>query len=167
MGGRISYVTVGAYLFLILLLYFVVVPSPAVGERYFVYLLIAITAFLLLRYLSTIYRLDDMYLRAGRVLGSRRVRLSDVRKIEFTRLRDLAPTGFFGSWGWRGRMWSPMIGKFDAIYTDPSGLLVTGGEVPLFISPRRPEEFARELSRRARSYSGPLEVDHGAPTRSY
>lgn len=62
-------------------------------------------------------------------------------------------------------MWSPTIGQFDAIYTDPAkGLLVTAGEVPLYLSPRDPDEFARELSRRVRSYTGPLQVDVGYPT---
>ncbi len=61
-------------------------------------------------------------------------------------------------------MWSPYVGKFDGIYTDPAGILVSASGVPLFISPRNPEEFARELSRRARSYSGSLVVDHGRPT---
>ena len=50
----------------------------------------------------------------------------------------------------------------DAIYTDSRGLLVTGGSVPLFLSPHDPTAFARELSRRVRSYTGPLEVDVGA-----
>ncbi len=122
------------------------------------------------RYLSTSYRVDDTSLSAWRVLGGRRVRLDEVRKIEYASLRDLAPTGgLLGSWGWRGRMWSPVVGRFDSIYTDASrGLLVSAGDVPLYISPRDPEAFARELSRRVRSYSGRLAVDvgdpHAAPT---
>ncbi len=122
------------------------------------------------RYLSTSYRVDDTSLSAWRLLGGRRVRLDEVRKIEYASLRDLAPTGgLLGSWGWRGRMWSPVVGRFDSIYTDASrGLLVSAGDVPLYISPRDPDAFARELSRRVRSYSGRLAVDvgdpHAAPT---
>jgi hypothetical protein len=152
------------YVLVILLLYFVVLHSPIVTNPYAIYFVIGATVFLLLRYLSTGYSIDDSFLHARRILGSRRVALNDVRKIEFVRLRDLSPTGFFGSWGYRGRMWSPYLGKFDGIYTDPSGILVTASDVPLFISPRDPEAFARELSRRARSYSGSLTVDHGRPT---
>ncbi len=50
-------------------------------------------------------------------------------------------------------MWSPFIHTFDAIHTVSPGLLVTAGEVPLFISPSHTDEFAEELSRRVRSYS--------------
>jgi hypothetical protein len=162
--GSISAVTVGTYAVVMLLLYFVVLRSPVVSNPLAVYVLILATLFLLARYLTTSYLIDDTYLYARRIFGSRRVPLRDVRKIEFTRLRDLSPTGFFGSWGYRGRMWSPYIGKFDGIYTDPDGLLVSEADVPLFISPHRAEQFARELSRRARSYAGPLTVDHGHPS---
>jgi len=145
----------------ILLLYFVVLHSAFVSNPDVIYVLIAVVLFLLARYFSTGYWIDDSYLHARRILGPRRVPLADIRKIEYMRLRDLSPTGFFGAWGYRGRMWSPYIGKFDAIFTDPTGILVTAGAVPLFISPSRPEAFARELSRRARSYSGELSVDAG------
>lgn len=128
----------------------------------------AISIFLLLslaRYLSTHYRVDDVYLKAWRILGGARVRLDEVRKIEYSSLRDLSPTaGLMGSWGWRGRMWSPLIGRFNAIYTEAAlGLLVTASDVPLYISPADPAAFARELSRRVRSYSGRLTVDVGEP----
>lgn len=161
--GSYSAVTVGVYAVVILLLYFVVLRSPIVSNAYAIYFLIAVTVFLLVRYFSTGYSIDDTYLRARRLVGSRRIPLAEVRKIEFMRLRDLSPTGFFGAWGYRGRMWSPYIGKFDGIYTDPAGILISSGSEPLFISPARSEEFARELSRRARSYSGTLSVDHGQP----
>ena len=162
--GSISGVTLGVYVVVILLLYFVVLRSSIATNAYAVYFIIGATVFLLLRYLSTNYTIDDTFLYARRLFGSRRVPLRDVRKIEFYKLRDLSPTGFFGSWGYRGRMWSPYIGKFDGIYTDPAGILVSETGVPLFISPSQPERFARELSRRARSYAGPLAVDHGHPT---
>jgi hypothetical protein len=152
------------YVLVELLLYFVVLRSPIVSNPLAIYFLILATLFLFVRYLSTGYLIDDSYLYARRLLGSRRVPLRDIRKIEYIQLRDLSPTGFFGSWGYRGRMWSPYVGKFDGIYTDPAGILVSEATVPLFISPREPERFARELSRRARSYAGPLTVDHGHPS---
>ncbi len=155
--------TVGVYVVILLLLYFVVVPSPIDSNHYLAYLLVAGTLFFLLRYLSTFYVIDDTHLTAWRILGPRRMALQEVRKIEFTALRDLSPTGFFGAWGYRGRMWSPYVASFDAIYTDPIGILVTGGTHPLFISPRDREGFARELSRRVRSFPGNLSVDAGAP----
>ncbi|MGI0072091.1 MAG: PH domain-containing protein [Thermoplasmata archaeon] len=148
---------------MILLLYFVVLKSPIASDPIAVYFLIAVTLFLLVRYFSTGYSLDDEYLYARRLIGGRRIPLRDVRKIEYLQMRDLSATGFFGSWGYRGRMWSPYIGNFDAIYTDPVGLLVSASGVPLFVSPKRPLDFARELSRRVRSYTGPLPVDVGHP----
>ncbi|MGA9839851.1 MAG: PH domain-containing protein [Thermoplasmata archaeon] len=152
----------GVYVVIILVLVFVVGRDVYASDPLAVYFAVTVAFFFLARYLSTTYVIDDTYLYARRVVGSRRVALSEVRKIEFMRLRDLAPTGFFGSWGYRGRMWSPFVGAFDAIYTDPSGLLVTAGDVPVFISPVRYEAFARELSRRVRSYSGALAIDAGA-----
>jgi hypothetical protein len=160
--GTVSAITLGIYVLVILLLIFVVARDAA-DNVYAVYVLTLVTVFFAFRYALTNYRIDDTYLYARRVLGSRRVPLADIRKIEFMRLRDLSATGFFGSWGYRGRMWSPFIGKLDAIYTDPSGLLITGGDVPLFISPRDSPGFARELSRRVRSSSGALTVDVGSP----
>jgi hypothetical protein len=159
----VSIATVAVYAVIVLLLYFVVLPSPVDSNPLVVYLLMLGTIFLLVRYATTVYVIDDAYLHARRILGGRKMPLEEVRKIEFMALRDLSPTGFFGSWGYRGRMWSPYISSFDAIYTDPVGLLITGGPYPLFISPRDREGFARELSRRVRSYSGKLTVDVGAP----
>lgn len=125
--------------------------------------LTVLLVFLLVRYLSTRYTIDEEYLRAWRLLGGQKVKLAEVHRIEVSALRDLSPTGFYGAWGWRGRMWSPSIGPFDSIHTEPIGLLVTGGAHPLFISPRDVPSFARELSRRVRSYTGPLEFDAGHP----
>lgn len=160
--GQRSAAVIGVYGFLLLLLLYFSrtaggTASPDVG-----FLLIAVTLFFLLRYLLTQYRLDGVQLVAWRPLGARRVPLESVRRIEYANLRDLGPIGMFASWGYRGRMWSPLLGPFDAIYTDSRGLLVTAGAHPLFISPKDPERFARELSRRVRSYTGPLEVDAGA-----
>ncbi len=58
-----------------------------------------------------------------------------------------------------------MIAASDEIYTDAArGLLVSAGACPVYISPKDSTAFARELSRRARSYSGPLLKDVGNPT---
>jgi hypothetical protein len=131
------------------------------------YAIVALFLVFLVRYLSTSYSIDDTDLRAWRILGNRRIPLDEVQKIEYSSIRDLGPTGFFGSWGYRGRMWSPSIGLFDAVYTDPArGILVTPAGIPLYISPSHMEEFARELSRRVRSYSGRLPIDVGDPEGS-
>ena len=160
--GKLSYTVVGVYLFLIVVLIFVL-PRGSLAE----WALLAILAFFLfflVRYLSTTYSLNDTHLHAWRFPGGRRIPIDSVRQIEYSSMRDLGPSSFVGSWGWRGRMWSPEIGHFDAIYTDPGrGILVTGDGVPIYISPDHLEEFARELSRRARSYSGQLSVDVGNP----
>ena len=130
------------------------------------YVLVALALLFLARYVTTAYILDDSFLRARRVLGGRRIALERVRKIEFTSIRDLGSTGgILGSWGWRGRMWSSRVGYLDAIFTDAAqGILVTADGVPLYISPVDRLEFARELSRRVRSYTGRLTVDVGDPS---
>jgi len=154
---------VGTYVFLIILL-FLVLPSAGLRSGWAFEVILLLFIFFLIRYLSTTYSISDTHLRAWRLFGSRRIHLDQVRQIEYSSIRDLGPTGFIGSWGWRGRMWSPSIGKFDAVYTDPAkGILVTEGDVPLYISPVNLPEFARELSRRVRSYAGRLPVDVGDP----
>lgn len=157
----ISFAVVGFYLFLILVLVYVSTRGSLSNFPFILELLVGIFLLFLVRYASTRYRIDADELVAWRLFGNRRLRLDTVRKIEFSNLRDLGPVGMFGSWGWRGRMWSPVAGTFDAIYTVSPGLLVTAGEHPLFVSPRDPVAFAQELSRRVRSYTGPLEVDVG------
>ncbi len=158
-----SYAVIGTYIILLLLAFFTVPASLISGGWWVPYLLYALILFFLVRYLSTHYSMDADRLHASRILGSRHVNLHEVRKIEFVNLSDLSPGGFFGSWGWRGRMWTPSLGPIDAIYTSPKGLLITADSVPLFISPRDPPAFARELSRRVRSYRAPLAIDDGAP----
>ncbi|MGD0718941.1 MAG: PH domain-containing protein [Thermoplasmata archaeon] len=158
-----SYGVIGTYLVLLILAILTVPGSLISGAWYVPYLLYAMILFFLARYLSTHYTMDADRLHASRILGSRRVNLHEVRKIQFVNFRDLSPGGFFGSWGWRGRMWTPVLGRIDAIYTTSKGIMITAGGVPLYISPRDPPAFARELSRRVRSYRGPLSVDDGAP----
>jgi hypothetical protein len=157
---------VGTYVFLIILL-FLILPTAGLRSGWAFEVILLLFVFFLIRYLSTTYSISDTHLRAWRILGTRRIPLDQVRQIEYSSIRDLGPTGFMGSWGWRGRMWSPSIGKFDAVYTDPAkGILVSEGDVPLYISPVNLPEFARELSRRVRSYTGRLAVDVGDPLGS-
>ena len=154
--GSLSVWTIGLYLLLAVLLFALSgdLSSPSITA-----VLALLVLFFLFRYVSTHYVLDPESLRARRLVGSRKVRFEDIRKIERASLRDLGPVGVFGTWGWRGRVWSPIIGDFDTIHTASSGLLVSAGRFPLFISPKDPEEFARELSRRARSWGVRLDVD--------
>jgi len=165
--GQLSIAVLGAYVVLLLLVVFVVAPRSSSTELWVPYGLVALTLLFLVRYVSTSYSIDETSLRARKILGGRKVRLEEIRRIEYSSLRDLAPTGGWfgvGSWGWRGRMWSPSIGEFDSVYTDAArGLLVTAGTHPLYLSPAHREEFAKELSRRVRSYTGPLAKDVGAP----
>jgi len=157
-----------AYGIILVVVILLILPHETPQYVWVPYLLVAVVFLLVIRYLTTRYRIDDSNLVATKFLGGRRISLDQVRKIEYAALRDLAPSGFMagtvGTFGWRGRMWSPLIGSFDSVYTDPSrGLLVTPAGQPLYISPVDPEVFARELSRRVRSYTGPLEKDVGHP----
>jgi len=164
--GKYSVGVVAIYVVFLIVVYLLVESGTLASSSAIPWFLAAIVVFFLVRYFSTTYTIDDTHLRAWRILGGRQIDLSEVRKIEFSALRDLSPTGFFGAWGWRGRMWSPMIGHFDSIHTEAVGLLVTAGDAPLFFSPRDPVAFARELSRRVRSYSGRLAVDVGDPDQA-
>lgn len=161
--GAWSLGIVGFYAFLMVVFFLFLRNEFTSSVGWAAVLLELALVFFLARYLTTRYTLDDEYLRATRLLGGQRIALRSVRRIERTSLRELAPTGFLGSWGWRGRMWSPALGTFDSIHTEPFGLLVTADPHPLFISPRDTPTFARELSRRVRSFTGPLEVDAGDP----
>jgi len=161
--GRFSGVVIGVYAFLIVLVVVLLRGSFSGSGAWVPIAVVAALAFFLARYLSTRYTIDDRYLHAVRLLGGGRLDLEKVRRIEYARLRDLGATGFTGSWGWRGRMWSPIVGRFDALHTEPDGLLVSAEPAGMFVSPRDPATFARELSRRVRSYTGRLEVDVGDP----
>jgi PH (Pleckstrin Homology) domain-containing protein len=129
--------------------------NPFVAE-----VLVAALIIYLGRYLSTRYRLDQYNFKAVRLFGSRRIPLEEIRHASPANLRDLAPVSFIGSWGWRGRMWSPRLGSFDTVHTVSEGVLVSGGEgVPVFISPKDPEAFIAELSRRVRSYHPGVDIE--------
>jgi hypothetical protein len=161
--ATISYGVIGFYLFLVILLLVAGRNNVFVNIPYLTVILSAALLVFLARYLSTRYWMDSEYVGVWRLFGSRKVRLDDIRKIEFANLRDLGPVGIIGTWGWRGRVWSPVVGRFDATNTVSEGILIASGQAGLFISPKNPIEFARELSRRARSYDVVLETDAGAP----
>ena len=162
-GAPISVAVIGMYIVLILLIVYATDRSSYTSNALVPEFLVAVILVFLARYVSTYYLLDDRALHARRLFGSRSVSLEEVRNIQLANLRDLGPVGFFGGWGWRGRMWSPIVKTFDSIHTVSPGVLVTAGAVPLFISPKRPEEFAEELSRRVRSYNPDVALSAFAP----
>ena len=168
MHARISVAVLIAYSILVLLIVLVIGPRTSAGFSWVTWLLLGLTLVYLARYLSTRYVLDDTTLLARTLFGTVRVQLDEVRAIEYASLRDLSATGgLLASWVWGGRMYSMTIGEFNLVYTDAAGgLLVSAGAYPLYISPRRADLFARELSRRARSYTGPLLKDVGNPVGS-
>jgi Bacterial PH domain len=130
------------------------IMNPLIGE-----VLDAALIIYLGRYVSTRYRLTSHSFDALRLFGSRRIPIAEIRHVTAANLRDLAPVSFIGSWGWRGRMWSPRIGPFDTVHTSSEGLLVTGGPgVPVFISPADADAFVTELSRRVRSYHPEVDI---------
>lgn len=150
--ARMSASVIGVYVALAGLLLVVYVH----GTTYLTYgIVLPLLALLILlylgRYLSTRYRIDDRDLAALRLFGSVRIPLTRVAGIRPANLRELAPVGLFGTWGWRGRVWCPSVGTIDTVSTHSEGLLVSGGRVPLFISPDDPVAFQRELSRRTRT----------------
>jgi Ca2+/Na+ antiporter len=148
-------------LLILLMLYVYYRGSASIFSNLLAPAIVLILLVYLARYGSTRYRIDDRYLYAWRLFGSRRVRLSAIRRIQRTNLRELGAVGFFGTWGWRGRVWSPLVGTFDTIHTVSDGLLVTGAKVPVFISPRAPDDFQRELARRVRSVNGDVMPELG------
>jgi Ca2+/Na+ antiporter len=144
--ATISWAVVGTYLFLMLMLYLLTLwvhlsVYAAIG-------LIAILVLYLVRFLTMSYTIGEETLRATRIFGSRVVPLDTVRKVDLSSLRDLAPVGWSGTWGWRSRMWSPVIGHFDNISSVHLGLTVYGDGVPFFISPKDREAFLSELDKR-------------------
>ncbi|MCI4334659.1 MAG: PH domain-containing protein [Thermoplasmata archaeon] len=150
--------SMGVIVFYILLMLIVLGAefySPSASYVPYLYPLLEIVLLLfLLRYATTGYRVDGASLYASRILGGRRIPLEQIRKIQYANLRELGPMGITMSFGWRGRGWSPTVGKMDSISTVSRGLLVTAGEVPIFISPVDAIGFRRELSRRVRSAPG-------------
>lgn len=166
-GAELSGAVVGFYVVLLALVLWAGLAGSLAGLPNLTLFLVAVLAAFLARYLSTHYRLDADRLRAVRLFGSRSIALDEVRRIEFANLREIGTVSFFGGWGWRGRVWSPRVGRFDSVSTVSRGLLVSAGPVPVFISPKHLDYFARELSRRVRSHTGvALEVDAGDPRSS-
>jgi hypothetical protein len=162
-GAPVSIGVVVLYVVLIILILYATEHSQFSSNPVVPEFIVAVILLFLARYASTYYVLDDRALHARRLFGSRSVMLDEVRGVQFANLRDLGPVSFFGGWGWRGRMWSPFVQTFDAIHTVSAGILVMGGDVPLFISPRHAAEFGAELSRRVRSYSPEVSVSTFAP----
>lgn len=145
-------------IFYLLLLLAILFEFPRLGiAPTAVYLMAAVLAIYLGRELSVFYTIDEERLNAWRIFGWRRVPLESIRRVEPVSLRDLSPTGFFGNWGWRSRRWSPQVGKFDSVYTFHRGLLVVTDDVPLFISPARPNAFAKVLARHVERAGGRLD----------
>ncbi|MCI4336664.1 MAG: PH domain-containing protein [Thermoplasmata archaeon] len=155
--------TVGVYVFIVALLLATSTARQVSSFPFINELLAVLFLIFLIRYMSVRYRMDADRLVAWRVFGSRSVPYSSVRRIVYANLRQLGPVSYLGTWGWHGRMWSPLVGSFDSIHTVSDGVMIFAGNFPLFVSPRDPPAFARELSRRVRSYTGPLEEDVGAP----
>jgi Bacterial PH domain len=158
MPARLSIGIVAFYLILIAAITYLGtyrLTNPLVSE-----VLVAALIVYLGRYLSTRYLLGSSYFTAARLFGSRRIPLEEIRHVAPANLRDLAAASFFGSWGWRGRMWSARIGPFDTVHTTSEGLLISGGSgVPVFISPKDSDGFVTELSRRVRSYHPDVDIE--------
>jgi hypothetical protein len=158
MPGRFSAGVMGLYLVLMGALTYL--GSERLINTLVTEVLVAALIIYLGRYLSTRYRLTPRTFMALRLFGSRRIPLEEIRHASHANLRDLAPVSFIGSWGWRGRMWSPRIGQFDTVHTTSDGLLISGGSgVPVFISPKDPVAFLTELSRRVRSYNPDIDIE--------
>ncbi|HEV2317893.1 MAG TPA: PH domain-containing protein [Thermoplasmata archaeon] len=146
---------VGLYSLLIVLMLYVYYRGDEglVSDLLAPFLVVVLLVYLA-RYSTTRYRIDDRSLRAQRLFGSRTLQLDQVRRIQRANLRTLGAVGFLGTWGWRGRVWSPMVGNFDTVHTVSDGLLIAADGVPVFISPIDPDGFQQELSRRVRSVNG-------------
>jgi uncharacterized membrane protein (DUF485 family) len=162
-GAPVSVGVVAMYIVLVILIAYATEKTRFSSNPVVPEFLVAVILLFLARYASTYYVIDDRALHARRLFGSRTVKLDEVRSLQYANLRDLGPVSFFGGWGWRGRMWSPFVQTFDAIHTVSAGILVSAGDVPLFISPRHPGEFGEELSRRVRSYSPEVGLSTFAP----
>ena len=164
-----SWGVVGLYIALILLI-LLLIQGPGYDSPYLSLLLAAVLAVYLIRYLTTHYVMDAETLSARRLFGSRTVRLETIRSVELANLRELGTMGMFGTWGWRSRVYSTFVGSFDSIHTVSPGVLISSGNVPMFLSPHDPVAFARELSRRARSWGvdlPPIPLPVSARSRNY
>jgi hypothetical protein len=150
------------YAFLILIMVWVYLRGSAdIVSSYLVPFILLLLIVYYIRYMSTHYRIDGRSFYASRLFGSRKLALRNIRKVQRANLRELGGIGMLGTWGWRGRVWSPILGPYDTVHTTSEGLLVTGLKVPVFISPRDPEAFQRELVRRVRAESGDEPPDTG------
>ncbi|MCI4369372.1 MAG: hypothetical protein L3K09_07420, partial [Thermoplasmata archaeon] len=84
--AAVPVLVIGFYAVLILVLAYATTRPAASSFPYITELLAVILLLFLARMLSTRYTLDADQLHAWRLFGSRRVRLEEVRKIEFANL---------------------------------------------------------------------------------
>lgn len=141
----IPWATVGAYIFLVILMV-ILFETKNIPENVGLFL-VAVLVVYLARMVSLHYTLEDGKLKVLRLFGSRRVPISEVHKVEPSSLRDLSPVSFMGGWGWRSRMWSPVVGRFDNLSTVHKGLMIYATEPPFFISPKDPDKFLAQLQK--------------------
>ena len=163
--GRLSYAVIGVYVFLILVLIVIFPLRNTLAYSWAPWAVAALFVLFLARYMSTSYSIDDSYLRAWRILGGRRIALEKVNKIEYDNL---------ATWDRRADSSGPGAGTVGC------GAPRSAALTPSIRTPRREfssrrrgcpstsppfdvPEFARELSRRVRSYTGRLLVDVGDP----
>lgn len=144
----------------VVMIVLVLVEFPALHlESYATALVIGALVVYLLRELSVFYTIDEEALHAWRLFGWRSISLESIHKIEPVSLRDLAPVGFSGTWGWRSRLWSAQLNSsFEAIQTHHRGLIIHGEGVPLFISPRDRDAFAHALYERVQLVNPSIEA---------
>jgi hypothetical protein len=144
-GAVTPWATVGAYVLLTIVV--AVLTLDRSIPEYAGLFLGGLLVLYLGRLLSLSYSIRDGVLRAQRLFGTRHAELKDIRKVEPRSLRDISPVSFVGGWGWRSRMWSPVIGNFDNLSSIHRGLMIYAGEVPFFISPRDPDAFLDVLQK--------------------
>jgi hypothetical protein len=144
--SSVSGAVVGTYLFIILIFVLLWKAWGLLNEYASAFLILVLLVYLA-RILSLTYKIRDDTLKASRLFGSRTVPLDSIRRVEAGSLRELAPVSWTGGWGWRSRMWSPVIGYFDNLSTVHQGLVIYGDGVPLFISPVDRDVFLKELDK--------------------
>lgn len=144
--AEVSWLVVGTYAFLMGLILLLWVVRDLI--EFEAVLLVGVLGIYLARILSVHYVISGEHLTASRLFGSRRVELTSIRKANPTSLRELSPVSWTGGWGWRSRMWTPVIGAFDNLSTVHNGLMVYGDGVPFLISPLDREAFLTHLDER-------------------
>lgn len=144
--AAISWVLVGTYGFMILVVLLLWWGREL--NDYGAGVLLLLLGIYLARFLSIRYVVTAHHLAAKRLFGSRRVELKSIRRVDQISLREISPVSWTGGWGWRSRMWSPIMGAFDNLSTVYQGLMVHGEGVPFLISPTDREAFLKVLEER-------------------